>query len=264
VALMPRWRIPRRWRLVASVLVAAYTAAVGVLVALDQKISQKRFHWVHSDKLQVPIVAILVFLTLAEAIRKAVSQTRSSAEDDRRVGVRKSLSSAMVTAAETAGVSVSDVGIGLFLVQPGFLRRPERLVRVERVRIPDDLHESGIEFTKGKGAVGSCWENQTITHRDLNRINARYHDPGTIATRWTKMHAATTQGFTRREFTAVATKYSEVLAVPVMDNGRFVGCIALDRRWDHSETTGRCVFDDDATKKILGAAAGTVLADYKR
>lgn len=260
MALVPRWQVPMRLRIAWNVLTAVYTGLVGVLIALDRELKPETLPWVHDTRLQLSAVTVLVVVTLTDAIRRAVDRARVSGTERRRVAVRNQLNTLLVTVAENLNLSVSDLGCGLFLCRPRGVRRSERLVRTERVRIPDDLHESAVVFTKGKGAVGQCWQLGIPRHTDWIGINSKYaHDLDLVQHRWDTLSPETRRNFTVQEFIALVGKYAEVLAVPITDNGVFVGCIAIDRRWDGEGEHERCILDNASTKKLMGNVAKTLL-----
>lgn len=263
--LVPRYVTPLWARISWNVGVAVYTAAVGLLLVLDQRVPDNRAKWLHNPKLLVGAVAVLLVVTLVDAVRRAILRVMVAGRERARVEVRNHLASALVSVAESEGLNVSDLGCGLFLRKPAGLRRPEQLIRPERVRIPDDLHETPVQFLLGKGAVGAAWQHKTPMHSDWIAINKRYANrPEYVASRWEKIPEKTRRGFTLTEFTGMVGKYAEVLAVPIIIEGEFVGCIALDRRWNEGDTSDRCVLNTDPTKKVLGAAAKTLVAAIKK
>lgn len=265
MALVPRWEVSPRARTAWNVGVAVYTAIVGLLIVLDRELKPETMKWIHNQTLQIWVVGALLVLTAGDAIRRALVRSQVVAEERKRVEVRNILASAIVAIADSLKISVSQLGAGVFLVKPRGVRRTESLIRTERVRIPDDLYETKVHFTRGKGAVGSCWEHRRVIHQNLHQINDKYYDePELIDHRWDSLSENTTKGFTKEEFTAIVGKYAEVLAVPIMDNGTLVGCIALDRRWEQTPDAGRSLLNSDATKKVLGTAARAFLATMKK
>lgn len=263
---VPRYTVPLWARIVWNIGIAVYTAIVGITLLLDARIPDHRWKWIHSPKLLIPLVAGLLVLTLFDTIRRAWKRLTVRDRELLRVQVRNQLASVIVTIAENEGINVSDVGCGIFVVRPAgwFNHRPEQMIRPERVRIPDDLHETKVEFTQGKGAVGQAWEHKIPAHTDWIAINEKYNGrPDYIAKRWEKIPDATKRNFTMAEFIGMVGKYAEVIAVPIIDEGKFLGCIAVDRRWNENDPTARCLLNTERTKKLLGYAAKTLVATAK-
>ena len=73
------------------------------------------------------------------------------------------------------------------------------------------------------------------------------------------MKEETKNGFTLEEFVTLLGKYAEVLAVPIVANGGFIGCVALDRKWNPDEPQDVLLLADRQTKKLLGATAQTLV-----
>lgn len=276
MALVRRWSVPSWVRLASTITLSVYSAFVGVVLILDRQLKPSTWKWVHSTRVLVGLTAVLAALTFGDNVRRAVARHRSVAHLHNRIEIRNQMGSLVVTVARIHDIPAEDIGCGLFLRQGRWLRRPsswlpprgwkrpERLTRVERLRLPDNVPESRVEFTIGKGTVGHCWQHEKHAHSDWIAINRRYPTPESIEGRWSKIPERTTRGFTQKEFVSLAGKYTEVLAVPIMINGEFEGCIAIDRKWNKDDIAARSLFNDEATKVALGATAKTLVPSLKK
>jgi hypothetical protein len=265
VALVPRWRLSLKVRAAWTIALSAYSGLVGLALILDRTLDKDTWRWVHSDKFLITIVAILTLATFADAAKRTLHRVRASRVEQHSVQIRNQLSAVIVTVAKLHTLEIADLGCGLFLIQPRGIRRPTRLVRTQRVRIIDDLHESAVEFTKGKGTVGQCWEHQRPAYHNWGPINAQLHSkPDAVKKFWDQTPEKLKRGFTETEFVSLLGKYSEVLAVPVMIAGKFEGCLALDLRWNKNGHRNRSYFDNEQTEKVLGLAAQTLVPLLKK
>lgn len=95
----------------------------------------------------------------------------------------------------------------------------------------DHDHESPVEFMNSKGIVGECWERCSPAYRDWSSTNKRWAGRNISREEWNTPPAKQRANFTLPEFQCLVGKYSEVLAVPVMIDGRFADCIAVDLKW---------------------------------
>lgn len=259
MALVPRWRLSIKVRAAWTVSLSLYSAAVGVLLILDKTLKPDTLRWVHNPKLTIWVVSILAGLTFVDAAKRTFHRVRASQIEKHRIEIRNQLATVIVTVAELHHLDIGDVGCGLFLVQPRGLKRPPRLVRTERVRLVDDLHESEVLFTKGKGTVGACWEHQRPAHFDWIRINSQFAEhPDLTKKHWHSLSPEMRRNFAQDEFVSLVGKYAEVLAIPVMINSKFEGCLALDRRWNKDDPADRSLLNDQPTKSVLGLAVKTL------
>ncbi len=261
MALVSRYRVPMKARIAYNVFLAVYAAAVTTLVGLD-RYSKPDWPVVHNPVLLGAAVVSLAALTFLDAARRAVRRWTAEKAEGQKMERRSQLTIALLTVAELHQVRPSELGCGLFLRQPRGIKRPERLLRVERVRLPDDLHESPVQFTVGKGAVGCCWQQVRAIHRDWRQINERYPDVETLRGRWSKIPDSTRNGFSVEDFGSLLHKYAEVLTIPIVINSKIEGCLAIDRKWDPADPRSPNVLDDRETKKVMGAAAKTLAATF--
>jgi len=277
MALVRRWSVPGWVRFVSTIVLSLYSAFVGLVLVLDKQLKPATWKWVHSTVLIVWLVGILAGLTLTDNVRRAILRYRATGHEGNRVEIRNQMGALIIAVAQIHGISAGDIGCGLFLRQERWVRRParwfpcpkgflrpERLKRIERMRLPDNVPESTVEFTKGKGAVGACWEHGQHGYNDWRSINRRYQTPDDVVSRWSKMRDETKHGFDQKEFISLIGKYAEVVAMPIIINGSFEGCIAIDRKWNKESASDRSLLNDDATKRQLGAAAQTLVPSLRK
>jgi hypothetical protein len=227
--MVPRWTLPRWTRIgwAIGLLLLAFTA--GLARYLDASLKPKTWPWIHGDTLQARLFVALALATFLDAAWRTWLRFTRPPRTKTRVEIRNQLFQLVATISTVAEVPIGEIGCGLFVIQPRGIFRKQRLQRIERVRIIDDVSPSVVNFTKGKGAVGRCWEEARPAHNDWRAINSKYHAASPTDEDFAKFKPTTTKGFERKEFVSLVGKYSEVLAVPIVNDGKFLGCVAVPR-----------------------------------
>lgn len=139
--------------------------------------------------------------------------------------------------AEVTGYDVNHIGVSVFRVVTEKVtisgakpKRMEILQRAYRYRWNNEPQESQILWTKGKGTIGTCWETRRREHRDLRPDYAAFVAAGGNRDAFNALPAETVRKMTFEEFQEIMPKYGEVLAIPVLLDGKaaFIGCISVD------------------------------------
>ncbi len=123
-------------------------------------------------------------------------------------------------------VPVSVLGASAWIIK-GW-GRWQRLERIGRERVNDSPGPTNITWTKGKGVVGRCWQDEQPMIIDTGRIDERWGN--CTAQQWAKVREDTRMGLSHEKFRKVTGKYGTVVAVPMYDAGShdMIGCVTLD------------------------------------
>lgn len=202
-------------------------AAVTLLVALHE---WKHTKWPPDSLIFWSVLAVAVATTVDKVVgifRRYRARERSKAE----ARTQKALVALLVEISESKHVNIQDLGVSVFVPRWRVWRwgSGRVLVRVMRFRLDDHPQPSPVRWTKGKGAVGSCWETARMVHRPWRTQRAEYSSPSLTAEEFSRIPTDEQDGFEHREFVAIADKYSEVLAAPVLSEvGAIVGVVSVD------------------------------------
>ncbi|WP_144833032.1 hypothetical protein [Microbacterium sp. BH-3-3-3] len=147
---------------------------------------------------------------------------------------------------------------------PRFVRdssgeKVQRLKRVHRFRPSASSPPSGISWTARTGAVGECWSLRRPVYKDWHAVASRYKEPLT-ATEFARVSKATRNGFSLDQFNVIASKYSELLAVPVYDpqnDAKLIGVVSVDRLFDPDVAYTKTL-DASPKKRLVFAASAAI------
>lgn len=243
--------------LVALALLA-FVAGLGEF--LDQRVTAKAFSWVHSAWLQGPLTMGLALAVFGDSATRGIGLLGRHEEAKLRREIRNQLGTAIATVCAATDLKPSELGAGLFMFQTS-RGRPNRLVRVERVRLIDNVVASEVTFEIGVGTVGKCWKKCNIAHHDWARINRKWALNPPDEQTWLATVERTKHGLDYTSWTSLLGKYSEVLAVPVtLPGDGLVGCIAIDRRWHEGEADSGPLLNSRAVKDAVSAVAQVLSA----
>lgn len=162
--------------------------------------------------------------------------SKAPGRDAAEARTQKTLMALMVEIAKKRGVDVEYLGVSVWVPrirwvrQFGPIRVPERvLVRVIRFRMIDHPQATEVTWRRGKGAIGACWATKVVIHRDWHDQAKQHSSPTLSADDFGSMGSDVQDGFEHQEFVAIASKYSEVLATPVLsEGGAVLGVISID------------------------------------
>ena len=176
-------------------------------------------------------------LTFVDGVLGTIRLAREPGKSAAQTRVQKALVALLVQISETNSVGIQHLGASVFKPQIRFipwrwhLKRPARvLVRVMRFRLDDHPQPTPVTWRKGKGAVGSCWKTARAVHRDWHEQARDWSAPELTQDTFDQvMRPDLRDNFEYSEYVAIAAKYSEVLAVPVLSaGGDVVGVISID------------------------------------
>lgn len=193
----------------------------------------------------------------------------------RQRDVSISLRRALVYVIDDCHVSWKDVGAHFFVVRRWprisvvrswpFLLVQRRLVDIGHERLDVVAYPSAIEFTKGKGVVGTCWKQRKESYLDLTE-HFSPHLPLTKET-WANLDQPVTLGLTWDDYQA--TKDIPVVAAYVARNkaGKVVGVVSVEAPAASLEAPPKLTLDcfrKATTRSYIGNMGDTIATDIGR
>lgn len=193
---------------------------------------------------------------------KAMSSSRAV---DNAAGRQRVLTHAAMDIAEKTGIPITRIGVTLWVVYRKrrtpreWIRRQMAepyLWRQERFRTGSPTPHNG-EWSQGRGVVGVCMKTNNATYRDfrpdVRRLNGKERPSRED---WKSIERNRTDfGFTRDEYVSMVTRYEQILAQPITDGSKFIGCLSVDVSARHDSEPG----GDDASIKRSDVEANLVV-----
>lgn len=237
----------RRWLGTVSRLLVATAATLGtVYLTLSGATVIKGNH-------SVEVAAIILdgAVSIGAAGRLAYLELRAPNVQRREVSVRQALEAAWVAVADKTGISMVDLMVSYFALEgAGQLQRLHRRLRVGVKQIP----RSTVWWSKDKGVVGHCWETEATVRQNLSSLNRDYGTCSEAA--WNALPSGRKMGMSYSDWRKTRRKYDMVIAVPIHDDDRFLGCVALTGP-THNSTW---IEQPDVEQALVAAAATIAMA----
>ena len=171
------------------------------------------------------------FVAVGEQVRAIMKERKAGGRAVRTQAFEVALNEAVLEIAEITEYSPRYIGISVWRVRKAsrLTEKPARLQRLARRRATQRPSPSDIEWTRGKGVIGRCWERQDEVYRDLRKACRKYPDGEVTDARWPEVSDDLKMDMNLKEFRMMIGKYGEVLAVPIKsESGTFLGCVAVD------------------------------------
>jgi len=143
--------------------------------------------------------------------------------------VRQVMLMALADIAHIASIPCQDLGLHLYIPTTPFLRRfrEASLARTLRVRLSSIPVPSDVNWTRGKGVVGSCWKQQRDVAIDVDQLHRAHY--GCDEAAWEVLPEAVTMGMTFEEFQHTQGKYGWIVATPITrPTGGVIGILSVD------------------------------------
>jgi hypothetical protein len=237
-----------RFVLQRQIVVAATVLIAGLLQAMDQNDIRKKWKWAHNDGLLFWTAVVATGLVVLNSIGDVIVQRRALAGEGRRLDIHKPVIAALVAVAADTGINITDLGANVFVVKKGIgyrlgykewtvrtktwrIGRKPRLERAERIRLSDYPAMSDVPWTEGRGVIGDCWARARPEYVHWAPLAKRWSGKDITEAQWARIKPEDKAGFTREQFMMMVWKYAEILAVPIQDDGKVVGVVAVDRVW---------------------------------
>jgi hypothetical protein len=251
---------------VAGIVAAAAAAGFVSLTALKQIYPPT---WA-----QLLAVAIVASVAIGDQIRGIWVNARRPRRNEFAAALDRALTVAVLDVSDATCYDKRRIGVSAWQVRNGmsrcklgmftYPRRLERLHRVGRQRFTDYPQPSSIIWTKRKGVIGLCWQQEGFVHRDLREVVKLHGGDKFNPASYEEISPTLRMGMDKREFHMMIGKYGEVAAMPIMDvQGRFLGCIAVDIPVDACDG-GEARLSRESAKEVTAATAQVVGGMLKR
>jgi hypothetical protein len=232
-----RKRLGVVFRVFLAVAALALTAVQSVIVTGVR-------HW--SPWIAVGAAVGVGGLTFIDQIRQISARYQSAQRNAARTTMQQELITLMYLITEDKTVKLIDLGASVFNIRrywtlrPAFIPIPwlpwreQRLHRILRFRLSASPQTSQLSWTKGKGAIGKCWEERQPVLLDRRATIAQFGEGKhpTDDAAFSRLTTDQRAGFSREEFNQMIDRYGEILAVPVVAkySGEFLGVLSIDCR----------------------------------
>ncbi len=251
--------VRRRWAIVIRVVVALMALSLGLLKGLVEAGLASP-----SPIITFLLVAAIALYSFAESVRGAAWRAKIPSKLNRRDNTTKAVIGALVEISDLRGVPLQDLGVSVFFVRKGrrlwyfawTRRRPPFLNRYLRWRLSDSPQESDVDWTSGKGAIGTCWATDRQFYLNNLAMAVRWGDkdlPDDAA--YSKVGAKAQQRMSRVDFVTTVGKYAEISAVPIREHGHLVGVLSVDVVMGDRTKQSATVLDSPDVVNILDSAA---------
>jgi hypothetical protein len=244
-------------RIIYRVILGLAGLSVGILQAI---VSTKALSW--SPWTVVSIASCVGGVIFLDNMRLLRSNFQSAERHAARTSMQAALITALHLTSKEKSVDLLSLGGSVFSLRKHWTMRrwvlpipwlpwhEERLHRILRCRLSDRPQESDVRWTRGKGTIGECWDQNVPILHDRRRAAARYgrgHHPDESV--FSHLRPDQHCGFTREEFIQTIDKYGEVLAVPIVKphSGQLIGVLSIDCRADAYPSV-------DSTSVLAGAS----------
>lgn len=242
-------------RFAARALFALLSLAVGVVNTLaDRDLIP------FSTGKQIALVVVLAGLSFVDNIRQAIHRFFEPGKEQANIRAQKALIGVLLAVARSKGVQVEYLGSSIFVLRPTGLLRKRQLVRRVRFRLANHPQATEVEWAKGKGTVGTCWETGRTTYRYRRPVAEKYGARNFDEDQFGLLKKGVTSNFSREEFMSMVCKYAEVLAVPIRsEQGEFMGVVSIDLSIE--APGGAKYLEDSAVERLVVEGAVHLLRD---
>lgn len=244
--------------------------SVGILQAL---VGTKVVQW--SPWVVVSVASAFGAVAFLDNIRLIRHKLQAHERHAARSRMHQPLVGALNTITDLRDVQLRELGISVFAIRTSwylkfyfFPWRKTRLKRLFRFRLSEHPAESAVEWTKGKGTIGKCWEVRVPVLHDRRSVAAQFGkdnrpDEATFVQLTPEQHC----GFTRQEFIETIDKYGEILAVPIkaQHSGELIGVLSIDcLATAYPSPDSPSALAGDAVETVAGSAAWLIREDVPK
>lgn len=143
-----------------------------------------------------------------------------------KLKIEKILLQAINDCSEKTGVVNTDFGIHFWRKEKVIGDTEPVLVRRARVRLDDITPSEKIQYHKGVGVVGQCWDLQTDIQ--VNLRNQKYMQCLNSEKKWKQLSDREKIGLDYEGFKYASTKFNSIIATPIVRGEEFIGCISIN------------------------------------
>lgn len=185
------------------------------------------------------LLTLIAAIPIAYVVDNVVQNSREKglhSKSDVQMDILKACVALAAEVHRITGIDLEILGVSVWRVYvPGRRWWPHRrhvdcLERVERFRIGAHPAPSDASWTKGKGVIGKCWDNEQLLFQDWGSTQRSFSGVTSMSdSRWNGVTANRRWGFDRTNYLDAINKYAQVLAQPITDrHGAFIGCLSID------------------------------------
>lgn len=210
-----------RWLVLGLPIV---NAAAALALALSAQNWPTPSFWSKLTRALVASTFLTVMIPVVQIFISERGERRRRLELEEQERVRDALAGSLLLVAKECGAPWDKTGIQAFKVE-GWLWR-KRQVLVAKLRLSSSP-SSGVKWSKGKGVIGRCWEQrrhqwESLDHHPFMKLgNVPPHE-------WEGQGLGKTFGLTHAEYTLLGHKYGTIACAPILQEGRYRGCVAMD------------------------------------
>lgn len=141
-----------------------------------------------------------------------------------RLKIEEPLKGLLVSLTQATTIPWAEIGLTVFLVKRT-RRYPIRGVqlRVARLRMRSSPRPTAIVWTRNKGLLGQCWQQQRDVNQDHEKV---YGQMQVTRSAWKSASPDTRSGLSYQDFLTIR-HFGYVLASPILKDGRYKGCIVV-------------------------------------
>ncbi len=249
-------------------------AAAGLsVVLLHALIDNNVVHW--SPWIVVAVATAVGALAFLDNIRVIFYKYQAYQREKARSEMHKPLIAALNSITEARETPLEVLGISVFAVRRGWDLRwwvvpwwAKLLKQIFRFRLSDYPPDAAVRWTKGKGAIGACWESGVPVLHDRRDAAARYGEKGRRPDKksYRQLPEEVRSRFTHHEFIQTIDNWGEILAMPIKSEktGRLVGVLSIDCLMRYYTRPDMTVLAGEDIKVFAGLAASVVQGDVPR
>ncbi len=249
-------------------------AAAGLsVVVLHTLIDNKLVHW--SAWIVVAVAIAVGTLAFIDNVRVIVYNRQAYEREKARSEMHQPLIGALNSILEARKVPLDPLGISVFVIRRTWGLnwwvvpwRGKQLKQIFRFRLSNYPPEAAVRWTRGKGAIGACWENSIPVLQNRREVAARYGEKGQPPTKenYNELPEEDRSGFTRLEFIQTIDNWGEILAVPIWaeNAARLIGVLSIDCLMSYYTTPDMKVLDYDEVRVFARGAAFAVQEDASK
>jgi len=259
---------------VLAVIYRVLFAAAGLsVVVLHALIENKVVDW--SRWIVVAAAIAVGALAFIDNVRVIFYKYQAYEREKARSEMHKPLIGALDFITDYHKAPLKTLGVSVFAIRRAWRFKwrivpwwGKQLKQVFRFRVSGYPPDVAVRWTKGKGAVGACWEKGIAVIHNRREAARLYGSNGQPPTKqnYDVLPEQVRCGFTYNEFIQTIDNWGEILAMPITEDktGRFLGVLSIDCLMSYYTTDDTKVLDHDDVRIAAGGAAFSVAKDVPK
>jgi hypothetical protein len=223
------WKRFTFWLRIGAVL---WVALLGLTVAL-----QSTGLVPDLPKLEPIAWAVSLVIIAGDNVGSLLARWVRREQSERLAEIRTALRGVLIELSKTDDMRFEELGASVWIVPSWrdrhlYFWRPDALKRAIRERPAQFPQKSGVEWTRGKGNVGACWDREATQYLDCRSRADAWSGSTPTQADYNALSEVDRAGLTYPDFVRIAKKYTEVLAEPIWHPTRdnvLIGVLSIDR-----------------------------------